>query len=118
MAAEFSRELSAKVHAGAVRLARLGFKMGGPIVYGLERLAVDENSQPKGILAHGEFKFLSTDRVRVLPGAADERAIVKWIFQEYLQGKSQSDICRELNLLGVPTKSGRPWRRSRIRVSP
>ncbi len=92
MAAEFSRELSAKVHAGAVRLARLGFKMGGRIVYGLERLAVDENSQPKRILAHGEFKFLSTDRVRVLPGTAHERATVKWIFQEYLQGKSQSDI--------------------------
>jgi len=31
MAAEFSRELSAKVHAGASRLARLGFKMGGPV---------------------------------------------------------------------------------------
>jgi DNA invertase Pin-like site-specific DNA recombinase len=114
MAAEFSRELSAKVHAGAMRLARLGFKMGGRIVYGLERLAVDENSQPKGILAHGEFKFLSTDRVRVLPGTADERATVKWIFQEYLQGKSQSDIWRELNLRGVPTKSGRLWRRNAI----
>jgi DNA invertase Pin-like site-specific DNA recombinase len=51
MAAEFSRELSAKVHAGASRLARLGFKMGGPVGYGLERLAVDEKSQQKGILA-------------------------------------------------------------------
>src|SRR6267143_1209981 len=40
MAAEFSRELSAKVHAGALRLARLGFKMGGPVGYGLQRLAL------------------------------------------------------------------------------
>jgi DNA invertase Pin-like site-specific DNA recombinase len=114
MAAEFSRELSAKVHAGALRLARLGFKMGGPIVYGLERLAVDHNCQPKGVLARGECKFLSTDRVRVLPGTADERATVKWIFQEYDQGKSQSEIWRELNLRGVLTKSGRPWRRITI----
>jgi DNA invertase Pin-like site-specific DNA recombinase len=33
MAAEYSRELSAKVHAGAVRLAGLGFKVGGPTGY-------------------------------------------------------------------------------------
>jgi hypothetical protein len=52
--------------------------------------------------------------VKVRPGTADERAIVKWIFQEYLQGKSQSDIWRELNLPGVPTKSGRPWRKNVI----
>jgi DNA invertase Pin-like site-specific DNA recombinase len=109
MAAEFSRELSAKVHAGALRLARLGFKMGGPVGYGLRRLAVDEKSRPKGILADGERKFLSTDHVRVRPGTVDERAVVKWIFQEYLRGKSQSDIWRELNLRAVPRKSGRPW---------
>jgi DNA invertase Pin-like site-specific DNA recombinase len=109
MAAEFSRELSAKVHAGALRLARLGFKMGGPVGYGLQRLAVDEKSRPKGTLSDGERKFLSTDHVRVRPGTVDERAVVKWIFKEYLRGKSQSDIWRELNLRGVPRKSGRPW---------
>jgi DNA invertase Pin-like site-specific DNA recombinase len=108
MAAEFSRELSGKVHAGAVRLARLGFKMGGPVGYGLQRLAVDWESRPKGILADGEYKFLSTDHVKVCPGTDDERAVVKWIFQEYLQGKSQSDIWRELNRRGVPRRTGRP----------
>src|SRR5258708_18416037 len=30
MAAEYSRELSAKVHAGACRFASLGFQIGGP----------------------------------------------------------------------------------------
>jgi DNA invertase Pin-like site-specific DNA recombinase len=114
MAAEYSRELSAKVHAGAVRLAGLGFKVGGPTGYGLQRLAVDEESRPKGVLADGEHKFLRTDHVRVRPGTADERAIVQWIFQEYLQGKSQQDIRRELNLRGVPTKSGRPWSKHAI----
>src|SRR5579864_5457788 len=33
MAAEFSRELSAKVHAGQLRLASLGFRVGGPVGY-------------------------------------------------------------------------------------
>jgi DNA invertase Pin-like site-specific DNA recombinase len=109
MAAEFSRELSAKVHAGSLRLARLGFKMGGPVGYGLQRVAVDEKSQPKGILRDGERKFLSTDHVRVCPGTTDERAIIKWIFEEFLRGKSQSDIWRALNLRGVSKKNGRPW---------
>ena len=38
MAAEYSRELSAKVLAGATRLATLGFKMGGTPGHGLQRL--------------------------------------------------------------------------------
>ena len=88
--------------------------MGGPLSYGLQRIAVDKDSQPRGLLAKGERKYLITDHVRVLPGTADERAIVKWIFQEYLQGKLQSDICRQLNLRGVLTKSGRPWRKDAI----
>ena len=55
MAAEYSRELSAKVHAGHVRLVGLGFRTGGPIAYGLQRLAVDEEARPKGILAYCRF---------------------------------------------------------------
>src|SRR6266446_905241 len=97
MAAEFSRELSAKVHAAASRMARLGFKMGGQVGYGLERFAVDENSHQKGILRPGEYKYLRTDRVRVRPGTPDESAVVRWIFEEFVQGKSQADIVRELN---------------------
>src|SRR6201987_5494792 len=60
MAAEYSRELSAKVHAGQSRYARLGFKMGGMVAYGLERVLVDEMSLPKAVLGAGEHKCLST----------------------------------------------------------
>lgn len=109
MAAEFSRELSAKVYAGQCHLARLGFKMGGPICYGLERVVVDERAKPKGTLSAGERKFLITDRVKIRPGAPEEVEVVKWIFAEFLGGKSQSAIKRELNRRDVPTNSGRPW---------
>jgi len=88
--------------------------MGGPVGYGLQRLALGAKSRPKGILADGERKYLSTDHVRVRPGTADERAVVKWIFQEFLRGKSQSDIWRALNLRGVPSKSGRLWNHTAI----
>ena len=109
MAAEFSRELSAKVYAGECHLARLGFKMGGPVCYGLERVVVDERAKLKGTLSSGERKFLITDRVKIRPGATDEVEVVKWIYAEFLGGKSQSAIKRELNRRRVPTNSGRPW---------
>ena len=109
MAAEYSRELSAKVHAAECRLARLGFKMGGPVGYGLHRLVVDDKFQPKGFLKAGEQKFLATDRVIVRPGTANQIAIIKWIFEEFLKGKSQKAIVRELNLRGVLTNRGQPW---------
>jgi DNA invertase Pin-like site-specific DNA recombinase len=116
MAAEYSRELSAKTHAGASRLARLGFRMGSPLCYGLERLAVDEKSQQKGILKPGEYKNLSSDHVRVRPGTAEERAVIRWIFEVFVRGRSQTDIIRELNRRGVATKNGLPWRLNRMRV--
>src|SRR5207253_1672658 len=56
MAAEFSRELSAKVYAGQSRLVRLGFRHGSPLGYGLSRELVDEHQQSKGRLKRGELK--------------------------------------------------------------
>jgi DNA invertase Pin-like site-specific DNA recombinase len=114
MAAEFSRELSAKVHAGQSRLARLGFKMGAPVGYGLQRLLVDEKSRPKAILKPGEWKSLTSDHVRVQTGTADQIAIVRWIFEEFLRVKSEEKIVRELNRRNVPTNTDRPWNRAKV----
>lgn len=112
MAAEWSRELSEKVHAGACRLSRLGFKIGGRPSYGLHRVLVDERMKPKTILKDGDRKYLMTDHVRLRPGAADEVAIVRWIFQQFLQKKSETAIARELNRKGIPTNTGGSWNRA------
>src|SRR5215203_4477443 len=61
MAAEFSRELSAKVHAGACRVAGLGFRPGGTVGYGLRRELVDENRCWRCTLERGQRKHLQTD---------------------------------------------------------
>jgi predicted site-specific integrase-resolvase len=37
MAAEFSRELGVKVHTGHCRIASLGYRVGGPLTFGLAR---------------------------------------------------------------------------------
>jgi DNA invertase Pin-like site-specific DNA recombinase len=114
MAAEYSRELSAKVHAGASRFARMGFKLGGYVGYGLRRQLVNEKLQAKAVLKKGDRKYLVTDHVRLLPGTTDETAIVKWIFKQFLLRKSETALARELNRLAVPTSTGRPWNRSLI----
>ena len=114
MAAEYSRELSAKVHAGQCRFARLGFILGGQVGYALQRELVDERSQSKGVLKKGERKYLITDHVRLRPGTPDEVAVVRWIFQKFEQRKSETAIADELNRKAVPTSTGRPWNRSLI----
>ncbi|EIG63826.1 recombinase family protein [Bradyrhizobium sp. WSM1253] len=114
MAAEFSRELSGKVHAAAMRLARLGFKMGGPAPFGLERHVLGNGHRPGGSLQAGERKYLSTDRVKLAPGAKEQVEVVRWIFREYLRGATQRAIARELNERGVPSIEGHSWSRSGI----
>jgi hypothetical protein len=56
--------------------------------YGLQRLLVDEKSRTKAILKPGEWKSLTIDHVRIRPGAADQGAIVRWIFEEFLRVRS------------------------------
>ena len=110
MAAEYSRELSAKVHAGACRFASLGFQLGGPVAYALQRVLVNDKLQPKGILEKGDRKYLQTDHVRLQPGAANEVAVVQWIFHRFLEVRSEKAVARELNRHGIPTSNGGNWR--------
>ncbi|ANW00120.1 recombinase family protein [Bradyrhizobium icense] len=71
MAAEYSRELSVKVHAGACRFASMGFKSGGLTPYALQRVLVDEEHQPKGILRKGDRKYIQTDHVKFTTGRSE-----------------------------------------------
>ncbi|WP_453943165.1 recombinase family protein [Bradyrhizobium sp. USDA 372] len=111
MAAEYSRELSAKVYAGQCRFARLGYKACGKVGYGLVRELVDEKEQSKGILRDGERKYLTTDHIRVRPGEPHEVATVRWIFSRFVETKSETVVAWELNKKRVPTRTGKPWTR-------
>jgi DNA invertase Pin-like site-specific DNA recombinase len=114
MAAEYSRELSVKIHAGACRVSRLGFKAGGRPGYALQRELVDERLRPKGILKNGERKYLTTDRIRLRPGSKDQVAIVKWIFQRFLEVKSETAIVVELNRRLITTSTGCSWNKAYV----
>jgi DNA invertase Pin-like site-specific DNA recombinase len=115
MAGEYSRELSSKVFAGQCRLIELGFRQGGVAGYGLRRLLVDDKGQAKGILGPGEHKSLQTDRVILVPGPADEVAIVKQVYQRFVvTGMTERAIADQLNVEGVAADQGRPWTRGAV----
>lgn len=110
MAAEYSRELGVKVLGGQKRLARMGFKQGGLAGYGLRRLLVTEDRKPKEILQFGARKYLTTDRVILVPGPDEEVVTVREIFRMLVdENRIVNQIARELNRRGIRRVGGKEW---------
>jgi len=115
MAGEYSRELSVKVFAGQCRLIELGFRQGGPPGYGLRRMRVDQSGEPQGLLERGQRKSLQTDRVILVPGPADEVAVVNRIYRLFVEdGLTEAQIAQVLNDDHLMTDLGRPWSRGSV----
>jgi DNA invertase Pin-like site-specific DNA recombinase len=116
MAAEYSRELSVKVHAGQKRLASMGFWQGGNAPFGMARQVIDQAGRPKGILRAGEWKSISTDRVVLLPGRPEEVQTVRLAFDLYTKkGKSRHQIVQILNQRKV-FRGSTPWTITKVRL--
>jgi len=115
MAGEYSRELSSKVFQGACRLIQLGYKQGGTAGFGLRRMLVDKSGAKKGELKMGEQKSIQTDRVVLVPGPEEEVAMVRWIYQAFVnENKLESEIAVVLNSKGIKTDFGREWNRGTV----
>lgn len=112
MAAEFSRELSARVFCGQCHVVRKGYYAGGGIPFiGLRRLLVDEHGQPKVILEKYQSKAFRKDRITLVKGPADEVALVRRIFDLFVvKRKSEYSIAKVLNADPSVKKFGRKWR--------
>jgi DNA invertase Pin-like site-specific DNA recombinase len=110
MAGEYSRELSAKVFKGQCRLIEIGYRQGGVAGYGLRRMLVDVAGTEKGVLAQGEHKSIQTDRVKLVPGPADEIATVRQIYRLFIDDRrNEGEIAHVLNA------GGTGWSRSTVR---
>jgi DNA invertase Pin-like site-specific DNA recombinase len=116
MAAEYSRELSAKVSAGQRRLANMGYRQGAIAGYGLRRLLLSGDGEAKFLLAEGDRKSLASDRIVLVPGPPGEIQTVRWIFDRYLDGKGCSAIARELNDKGILSHRGKTWVYATVRT--
>ena len=115
MAGEYSRELSVKVFAGQANLIRLGFRQGGAAGFGLRRVLVDQAGNRKGELARREHKSIATDRVTLVPGPDEETAVVREIYELFVDnGLMERQIAEVLNARGLLTDLGRPWTRGTV----
>lgn len=115
MAGEYSRELSNKVFMGQCRLIELGFRQGGSAGFGLRRMLLDECRTPKAQLQAGERKSLQTDRVILVPGPENEVALVREIYEQFVQSRaSEREIAQSLNAANRRTDLGRPWTRGTV----
>lgn len=109
MAAEMSRDQSAKVFAGHCRIVGLGYRVGGVPGFALRRELIDGSGKSRGFLERGQHKALQTDRVVLRAGPPEEIAIVRWIFKSFVGGKMETAIACELNARGVASHRGVPW---------
>lgn len=110
MAAEYSRELSAKVFAAQCKYAAQGYKMGGFVGYGLRRISYDRAGNKRRTLLSGERKAAATDRVRYCWGPPKEVEVVRRIYYLYLVEKlGDTRISELLNAEKIPGEAGRKW---------
>jgi DNA invertase Pin-like site-specific DNA recombinase len=113
MAAEYSRELSAKVSQGQRRIAQLGYRLGGVAGFGLRRMAVDPNGSRRMVLCDGAQKAIKTDCVTLVNGPKQECRIVKEIFTLFAdKGFGEKRIARQLKSAAyerAPAIDGQTW---------
>ena len=110
MAAEYSRELSAKVFKAQCRFVRMGYKQGGSAGYALRRQVVGPDGALKTELASGQRKGSTTDRVIFTLGPQNEIDTLRRIYSMYIDdGLGETEIARQLNAEGISSEFERPW---------
>ena len=110
MAAEFSRELAAKVSAGCRQIANQGFRLGGIAGYGLRRMLISADGRRKQILQSNEHKNIRTDHTILVPGPKHEVECIRMIFALAAdEGKTPRQIADELNRKGIKYLGNGSW---------
>lgn len=116
MAAEFSRDLSAKVSQGSRQIAQLGYRLGGVAGLGFRRVAVDPNGTRRIVLQDGERKGVKTDRITLVHGPKEEVRTIRKMFDLFVnEGFDEKAIAAYLNERRILTKAGNQWSRETVR---
>lgn len=117
MAAEYSRELSAKVRSAQRHYASQGYWMHGAPGYGLARQSAAQQDDPGQALPRGDDTAERKRRTILAPGAAAEVETVQRMFRMCGEnGLSSGQIAKALNEETVPSPSGRAWSPERVRA--
>lgn len=115
-AAEYSRELSAKVLYAQLLQAKIGHKLGGSRRFGFDRILVDEHDRPIQRLERGQTKALNNQRVVYAIGPDEEVRVIRDIFAWYTRDRmSIRQIAMRLVDLDMPRGDHASWSESRVR---
>jgi len=110
MAAEYSRELGAKVYAGQRRLAQLGFRVCGNAGFGLRRMMISANGSRQLLMQTGEHKALKSNHTILVLGPKKEVECVRTIFTLAQDKRNTArKIARELNRRKLAFVDKRRW---------
>lgn len=110
MAAEYSRELSAKVIHAKDQLGAVGYWIGGPPGYGLRRQQIMADGTPGRVMQAGDMKGPQNGHTRLVPGPPEEVAVIQSIFRMFVDQKlGISRIAHHLNGQGHRRPRDRPW---------
>lgn len=116
MAAEYSRELSAKIIRAHEELAPRGYWLGGQPGYGLRRRVLRHDGRSGRLMEEGDRKGPQNGRTVLVRGPGEEVATVRKIFRLYLTGKlSGGAIARLLNREGRAYLGGKRWDKENVR---
>ncbi len=116
MAAEYSRELSAKVWHAQCRFARMGYKQGGLPGFGLRRVPISVDGTARAALAPGERKPVLTDRIALKMGSDVDVMLVRRIYALYtIERLGDSAIAAQLRGEGLCNHLGKPWDAATVR---
>jgi len=119
MAGEYSRELSDKVFAGLIRLAKDGYRPGSYAGYGLRRMLLSVDRAPKRELSLGERKSVANERVTLIPGPENEIHWVREIYRMFIyEHMPLGQIANSLNNMSIPGLHGRKWTRNMVLTCP
>jgi len=114
--AEMVRKLSKNVFEGAVKVARQGYRPGGPPPYAFHRMMLDEKKVPDRILQPGQRKAIQNGRVILVPGETGHVQTVQEIFVLFVEkGFDERQIAGQLNSRGVPSPGGVRWSDGTVR---
>jgi len=117
MAAEYSKNLGDKVLAGSLTIASQGYRVGGMPPYGFERMRLDQQRKPVGVMHDGERKAIANERVTLVPGDSIEVETVRDIFQMFTEQRiREGDIAVQLNTRKVTAPGGGQWKELTIRL--
>ena len=112
---QFLVALARDTARGMTTTAEGGWAAGGRAPYGYRRAIVDDDGEVVQVLQLGEHKATDRFNVTLVLGPAEEVAVVKDIYRQFLAGKGYRAIALDLNARGIPSAKGGAWAGSSIR---